>query len=371
MEQGFSKDELNDLMNTRWLELQDRLLERTQVRGTRYEDDVVVAFEKASVDECNQVRDDVYSRLVQRRYEEIIRRIQDPALGVHNEKMTVAEYRSKCHKAFETWMNKWTVSTAMRRNFSAFVSTCENALHWEGTFLPSEPGTTTPHLQETKGKESKEGGKRRQSYSPGGKDGGGAGGFSAGYNEGASAKRARSKPLGNRKIKSKGEAIVTPAVSTSVGEGMDVEEEAPARGTKRPASPTVVGESPAEVRNGGSGATAKKRRTSAMQSSTSHLHHGVRTEEEQGEEDRGGETKELSPAKRQRTSPPRVKRGVTAKLAPTEEQQSHENALERAKREAREELSRRAAEYVASKESSGSAKKAAKKPAERKRKSLT
>ena len=97
------------------------------MRGTKFEDDVVIAFEKASVEECNQVRDQVYFRLVQRRYEEVVRRMPDPALGLHDTKMSAAEYRTKCENEFEAGMNQWTVSAAMRRNFSAFVSTCVNA----------------------------------------------------------------------------------------------------------------------------------------------------------------------------------------------------------------------------------------------------
>ncbi len=372
MEIGFSKDNLNDLMNTRWLELQDRLLEKAQVRGTRFEDDVVLAFERASVTECNQVRDDVYGRVVQKRYEEVVRRIQDPSVGAHNTKMTAAEYRAKCDQEFDKGMGQWTVSAAMRRSFTAFVSTCVNALHWEGTFLPAEPDTT-PTLQRAKQKAVEEVEQRRRSFDSGsgGKERG-AGGFSVAYNEGAPAKpRAKSRAKAAKGMAAKASAF-------AVDEGMDVVEEAPARGSKRPASPPTT-----RTTSAGAGSATKRRKTGLAQSSTTDVHGSSDTDElpddgsDDGEEE---EKKEISPKKRRRmTSPSRVKQGVKAKLAPKEkekETEAEENALDKAKREATEELSRRAAEYVATKKAdSGKDKKKtaavkAKKPAGRKRKSM-
>ena len=345
-------------MNTRWLELQDRLLEKTQVRGTRFEEDVVVAFERASVNECNQVRDNVYSRMVQKRYEEVIRRIQDPSLGVHNTKMTAAEYRAKCDQEFCKGMGKWTISAAMRRSFTALVSTCVNALHWEGTFLPAQPDTS-PTLQRAKQKAVEEVEQRRRSFDPGsgGKERG-AGGFSAAYNEGAPAK-PRAKP---RAKAAKGKAAKASAFAAD--EGMDVEEEAPARGSKRPASPPTT-----RTASAGAGSAAKKRRTGLAQSSTTDVHGSSDTDElpdDDNEDEEEVGKKEISPA--------RLKQGIKAKLEPKE--QKEESALDKAKKEAKEELSRRAAEYVATKKAdSGKDKKKtaavkAKRPAGRKRKSM-
>ena len=88
------------------------------------------------------------------------------------------------------------------------------------------------------------------------------------------------------------------------------------------------------------------------------MNQNTHIEESLAEADENDESKEPSPQKRRRVgSPARVKKVVKAKLAP-KDNLTQESVLERAKREARETLSRRAAEYVVARNSSDGAVKA-------------
>ena len=117
-------------------------------------------------------------------------------------------------------------------------------------------------MQLAKEKASGEIEQRRRSYSPCDKEIDSSRGFSASYNEGASAKRPKTKSMdkgkGKGKGKDKGKPIIAPATSTTTSEDMDVQEEAPARGSKRSASPPTVGNTTAPSSVCGPGSATKK-----------------------------------------------------------------------------------------------------------------
>ena len=119
------------------------------------------------------------------------------------------------------------------------------------------------------------------------------------------------KGKGKGKGKDKGKPIIAPATSTTTSEDMDVQEEAPARGSKRSASPPTVGNTTAPSSVCGPGSATKKRRTSLARNTTSQMNQNTHIEESLAEADENDESKEPSPQKRRRVGSPQGSRKLS------------------------------------------------------------
>lgn len=336
-------------MNARWLELQDRLLEKTHVRGTRFEDEVVTAFEKASVEECNSVRDTLYFRLVRERFDVAmvaLSREHDAQLAFSDAgRRSVEEYRAGCNEILKANMSMWTIPADLTASFEKYLDSSVKQLLMQDK-LRTGMKRDNKHEQveeRTRGEVSA----GRQSANPSlfGATEGGLGGFSATYNEGAPQKsKVKAKALASTSVTSR-PCTATPEMH------MEVDAPASPRGSKRlRKGPSLSQEEEKEDdddNNAGVILPAKKRRTSAVQSLNKRLKRDESVEVFEGDEDGDDGSIRQEPFKRRRTTtPPARARKVTAKLAPKYTEKK-ESALEAAKREAKEEVSRRAAEYVA------------------------